>query len=209
MIHRARHLTERRLFDCYLTERDGDRMDPRAADHLSDCRSCSARYADLTRFMDGLADAADADSDAAFTSERLRAQRQQILTRIQQVGRAPRVIEFPVRSMRQLRPSAAQGLTRWVYAAAAAGLVVGVGLGAVYESDWRAIRSNGRPTVHQLAMRPRGTSIGAVRMQPVADTADDAFLSDLEVALERPHTRSLQAMDALTPHVRDLTDRVR
>ena len=47
------------------------------------------------------------------------------------------------------------------------------------------------------------TTPAAVR----AVTADDAaFLSDLELALERPHTRELQAFDALTPHVREIRD---
>jgi hypothetical protein len=31
---------------------------------------------------------------------------------------------------------------------------------------------------------------------------DDAFLMQLEFALERPHTQELQPFDALTPHVR-------
>jgi hypothetical protein len=37
--------------------------------------------------------------------------------------------------------------------------------------------------------------------------ADDAFLSELELALERPHTRELVAFDALTPHVREVRDK--
>ena len=39
---------------------------------------------------------------------------------------------------------------------------------------------------------------------PADVSADDAFLSELEIALERPRTRELRAFDALTPHVRDL-----
>jgi hypothetical protein len=33
---------------------------------------------------------------------------------------------------------------------------------------------------------------------------DDAFLMQLEFALERPHTQELQPFDALTPHVREI-----
>ena len=33
---------------------------------------------------------------------------------------------------------------------------------------------------------------------------DDAFLLQLEFALERPHTQELQPFDALTPHVREI-----
>jgi hypothetical protein len=42
---------------------------------------------------------------------------------------------------------------------------------------------------------------------PAVEVAgDDAFLSDLEVALERTQTRELRAIDALTPHVREIRD---
>ncbi len=41
--------------------------------------------------------------------------------------------------------------------------------------------------------------------QPQVAT-DDAFLSELEIALERPHTRELRAFDAFTPHVREVRD---
>ena len=39
-----------------------------------------------------------------------------------------------------------------------------------------------------------------------ADDAD-AFLSDLEIALDRPRTLELQAFEELTPHVREIIDR--
>jgi len=53
----------------------------------------------------------------------------------------------------------------------------------------------------------RPTEIGTAGRNKVEIASDDAFLSDLEIALERPHTRELQAFDALTPHVREITDR--
>ena len=46
--------------------------------------------------------------------------------------------------------------------------------------------------------------------QPAPDPeADEAFLSDLELALERPGTRELLPFDALTPRVREISDRAR
>jgi len=104
--------------------------------------------------------------------------------------------------------SAARGVTRWVYAAAAAGLVIGVGLGTFYDSEWRSAR---RATRLGAGARQATTSRPAP-LAPVAtggtglarEAADEAFLSDLEVALERPHTSELQPFDALTPHVREV-----
>ena len=92
MRHRAHHLHDEQLFDCYITERGGDAIDPPSAEHLADCNACSARYAELAQFMDTLRREGDADADAVFTPERLRAQQQQIARRIEQVGRPARVI---------------------------------------------------------------------------------------------------------------------
>jgi hypothetical protein len=38
---------------------------------------------------------------------------------------------------------------------------------------------------------------------------DDTFLTELEFALQRPHTRELQPFDVLTPHAREIRSRVR
>jgi len=210
VIGRARHLQEERLFDCYLAERGGDPIDLPAAEHLADCAECGARYADLVHFMDNLREEADAETGEIFIAERLRLQQQQILRRIEHIGRPARVISFPRQFVARHISPAAHGLTRWVYAAAAAGLVVGVALGAVYESEWRALQTGRRPGVYQLNTARTGRGVAALKdgLAPGADVVDDAFLSDLEMALEQPHTRSLQPFDALTPHVRDMSERV-
>jgi hypothetical protein len=44
---------------------------------------------------------------------------------------------------------------------------------------------------------------------PANATDDDAFLSELEVALERPQTRELQPFDTFTPHVREVRNTIR
>jgi anti-sigma factor RsiW len=203
VIHRGRHLQEERLFDSYLAERGGAPIDPPVAEHLADCAECNARYTELTSFMDTLRTDGEADADAVFTPERLRAQQQQIARRVEQVGRPARVLSFPGRIVRRtIGASSARPSPRWVTAAAAAGLFIGVALGASYQ--WNAhdrsallVRNTTAPRLAPVATR--GSS-------PAEVAADEAFLSDLEIALERPHTRELQAFDALTPHVREIKD---
>jgi len=200
---RGRHLQEQRLLDSYLAERDGAPLDPPVAEHLADCGTCSARYAELASFMDALRHDGDAEADAVFTPDRLRVQQQQIARRIAQVGRPARVLSFPGRIVRStLSASSARPASRWVAAGAVAGLVLGVALGASYQ--W------GAHTPSQLLMRnsatPILTPVATRGSSPAEVAADEAFLSDLELALERPHTRELQAFDALTPHVREIKD---
>jgi len=174
-------------------------LDPPAAEHLADCADCTARYAALTAFMETLRRDGEAEADAVFTPERLRAQQHAIARRVEHLGRPARVISFPHRIVqRTLGVSQSRTAPRWVAAAAAAGLFVGVALGASYEWNMRRAPS-------AFATRDVTARIAPAAARG-ANADDAAFLSDLELALERPHTRELQAFDALTPHVREIRD---
>ena len=169
--------------------------------------------------MDDLSVEADAESDAVFTPERLRAQQQQILRRIEHVGRPARVISFPShvpadRASTGLLTRRRAGLpprpppdSSWASA-----------LGATIE--WQ--RHARQASSHRASLWPRVRTDAPANALPAASPApaatelvatpapeavgDDAFLSDLEVALERTQTRELRAIDALTPHVREIRD---
>lgn len=211
MIGRTPHLDDERLLDRYLAVRSGEMPDPPAAEHLADCRECTARYDELAGFMDGVRADADAETDAVFPAERLRRQQQQIARRLEAVGRPPRVITFPARLDGGRLSGARSGiLTRWKYGAAAASLILvggigAMGVGALYDSMWRPTE---RARVFAAPRPVRLAPVATDGTQPAPDpAADDAFLSDLELALERPRTRELQAFDALTPHVRAVADK--
>jgi hypothetical protein len=194
------HLHDERLLDCYLSERSGFPLDPPMAEHLVDCDACRARYAELLRFMDGLREEADAETDALFSADRLRAQQQQIARRIEHVGRAARVISFPGQMVRRTMTGAsASTAPRWIAAAAAAGLFIGLAVGASFQWTSRGRQAFGVDTARLAPVATRGSGQADI-------ASDDAFLSQLEVALERPHTRELQAFDTFTPHVREVRD---
>jgi anti-sigma factor RsiW len=203
---RRQHLREEILFDSYLASRGGEALAPPVAEHLTDCSECGLRYAELTQFMDALSAGAIFETDAVFTPERLRVQQQHIARRLEHLGHPARVITFPGQSIGHRIGHAAPRLARrWVAASVAAGLFVGVSAGLFL--NWGASRAmQSRPTPG-LARQTLQTA-PAVRTElprPDVFEADDVFLSELELAGDSPRIRELSAVDALTPHVREVT----
>ena len=211
MIFRARHLQEDGLFECYLAEHCGEQLEPPAAEHLTDCAECRARYGDLRRFMDALRTEADSELDEIFPPERQRAQQQQIARRVEYLGHQACVISFPGRQPGQPAPSASSRVAHhWLGVAAAAGLVIGVGLGTGYYSiaPPRARVAVASRSIAAPAEAP-AVAIEATVVPALATDVNEQFLSELELALERPHTSELLALDELTPHVREVRVQLR
>jgi hypothetical protein len=205
---REHHLQEERLFDCYLATTGGDVLDPPVADHLTDCRQCAERYAELTQFMEMLRTEAATEADAVFTPERLRTQRTHINRRLEHLGHQARVITFPDRaSGRHFGTATPRPARRWIAAAAAAGLFVGVATGLFLDREGRYGSRHPLATSRQAILTTPGHIEGRielVRPDPFESNSDQAFLSELELAGERPRIRELTAVDALTPHVREV-----
>ena len=212
MIFGARHLPEDGLFDCYLAEHCGEPLEPPAAEHLTDCAECRARYGDLRRFMDALRTEADSELDEIFPPERQRAQQQQIARRVEHLGHHARVISFPGRQPGQPAPIASSRVAHhWLGVAAAAGLVIGVGLGTTYYSQAPARDQQIVSSVNIAAAVETPAPVAAVPdlVPDLVSSVNEQFLSELELALERPHTSELVALDELTPHVREVSVKLR
>jgi anti-sigma factor RsiW len=203
---RARHLQEDRLFECYLAEQAGEPVEPPAAEHLTDCTDCGARYADLRRFMDGLRTHADSEVDEIYPPERMRAQQQHIARKIEHFGHHARVISFPGHPASQpARSAGSHAMPRWI-GAAAAGLVIGIGVSSHYYSQVPAGQPRTVASSNIAAPVDLTASPSAIQL---ASDANEEFFSELELALERPHTRELVALDDLTPHVREVRVQLR
>jgi predicted anti-sigma-YlaC factor YlaD len=205
VIGRVRHLHEERLFECYVAERSGEAVDPPSASHLSSCGECRARYTELSRFMEGLREEAEAETDALFTPQQLRVQQQQILRRLEHLGQPAHLLSFPARLMhRHLAGHAQRIAPRWAAAAAAAvaALFVGVGLGVFLDS-----RTPSTPMAMTAARTPPLVAPIAATVSPAPVLDVDAFLSELEVALGATHNQELLPFDALTPRVQEISSR--
>jgi hypothetical protein len=215
-----RHLSDDRLLDCYLAERGLEPSDITANDHLSGCRACGRRYHELTDFMDDLRDQSIVETDAIFTADRLAAQQQEIALRLEQFGQAARVLAFPG-PIAQPQTAGRRVAPRWLAAAAAAGLFVGVGVGIFLDAQARrtvapAVASAAPARPAEKAAAPAATPVPAaapvpesapvvtpVNVSAPTDDELDELLSELLVAFERPATRELLALDAVTPHAHD------
>lgn len=216
MTLRSHHLGDDRLYDCYFASRHGDVLDRLTAEHVADCESCAARSEEIALFLDGLREEGEFEADNLFTPERLHTQQRQIASRIGHIGRAARVINFPQAFDNLRRPfasatimaSTSYAASRWVAAAAAAGLFIGVALGASYKFERRGFSAAPSQVLgHTAVQRSLVTTLATRGSNPASDiAADEAFLSELEMAHDRPRPEELQALDALTPHVREVRD---
>ncbi len=164
--------------------------------HLGECASCRARFVEFDGWLEQLKAEVVAGADELFPPDRLATQRAQIFRRLEAAEHPTRVIAFP-----KFAPplnSRSSGASRWIAAAAAAGLIVGVGVGQMM--DFR----------HVVGRSPSGVEarLSVRQAEPASSSreasADEAFLSDLDASLSRPSVPELRAFDDFTPHAGEL-----
>jgi hypothetical protein len=90
---------------------------------------------------------------------------------------------------------------RWVASAAVAGLLVGVGVGLFFDTGGRTAQPS--PALVAVS-RPVRLDPPPSSSLPLIDR-EDVFLSEIEVAVDRPRTAELAAFDELTPHIREIS----
>ena len=169
---------------------------PAAHPHLQSCAACRARLVALDNWLGDLrADAID-EADDAFAVERLAAQQSQVFRRLEAAERPARVITFP-KFARPLTASSSH-VRRWVTAAAAAGLIVGVGLGQIMDLRHPGGFGADRGLTPILEAPPSTRSTAVV---PASATAqDETFLSELDASFTRFQVPDgLRALDEFTP----------
>jgi hypothetical protein len=167
--------------------------------HLDGCAACRARFAELSAWLQSVRNDATAQADQHFSAERLAAQHALIFRRLEAAERPARVIAFP----RFARPltSRTSHASRWIAAAAAAGLIVGVGVGQLM--DLRHSFTAQTPSNAQVRVNIPAAPIGDLGVQTVSATRDEAFLSELDASLSRAGVPELRALDAFTPRAGD------
>jgi hypothetical protein len=168
--------------------------------HLQVCAGCRSRFASFASWLADLRTDAAAEVDELFPPERLAAQQAQIFRRLESVGRPARVIAFP----RFTGPltSRSSNASRWIAAAAAVGLIVGVGVGQIM--DLRPSLSVSSAPAGDVRVADPRPDRADVRAASTIGREDD-FLSEIDATLSRPAFPELRALDEFTPRAGERT----
>lgn len=200
------HSADDRLIALYFGDGEANAEERRAVrQHLHGCETCTWRYTELTAPLERLRQDAASEADEVFTPSRLDAQRARILDTLAETAHASRVIPFPAGTTRLDRSVVRRPIARWVAAAAAAGLLVGVMAGRLLDtgigpsvSPVPVVRS-AKATVATpilISDSPKPTLTGE---------RDEAMLSEIDQAVYNQRIAALSALDQLTPHIRQET----
>lgn len=191
----ARHLDDAALAAIWTDASVEDR-EPSDA-HLRECAQCRARMAAFNAWMDELRLDGVAEADEAFSAERLAVQHAHILRRIEAAERPARVITFPTFS-RPMSQSSSH-MRRWITAAAAAGLIIGVALGQVMDLRQTLTRRSAPAELGSIAPprsdRPAGIQTASV----TTPDPDAAFMAEVDASVSRHSLGELRAIDEFTP----------
>ncbi len=163
--------------------------------HFEACTACRTRFGDFSAWLETMRLDARAEANEVFSPERLAAQHAHVFRRLESAERPARVIRFP----RFAHPltSRSSNASRWIAAAAAAGLIVGVGVGNLVD-----LRHSLTSTVSPVTARGPQRATAAIRearVKTAGVTLDEAFLSDLDASISRRAVPELRALDAFTP----------
>ena len=175
-----------------------------AESHLRSCSDCRTRYGAFTSWLEAMRTDAHVEADEVFTRERLTTQQAQIFRRLESLEHPARIIAFP----RFARPVSVQpgGRRHWIAAAAAVGLITGVGLGQLFESSRHSQQA--APMAQTRVATPQ-TEPATRPVQAVPASSDDeTFLYEPEVTSSQARVPdSLQYLNAITPGARDYDPR--
>ena len=177
---------------------------PVADPHLASCAQCRSRYAAFTDWLERIHDDAATEAEEAFPPERLAAQQAQVLRRLEALERPARVIAFP----RFSRPvTSTQGhAQRWVAAAAAAGLVIGLAAGQLFDirNLFSPVRSAPPQTARLATPQPQAGGGHSVVPVSMSSVSDETLFFGGDPARTTGRLSMLQSIDDITPRARDL-----
>lgn len=204
------HLSERRLLDVHVGAARVAADDRR---HLETCDECRARHRRLLGPLEAMRDEARAEADAVFTDTRLATQRVRILDRLAGLRHGARVIPFPAHAGPVSFHQRSHIRYGWIAVAAAAGLLIGVGLGRVSFTPSVPSPAVARraPVTAPASPGRSATAAPTLASHPSMEADDEALLLALEELVTRRQVgiEELRVVDALTPRAQEAVFRPR
>jgi anti-sigma factor RsiW len=197
------HPADDRLIAVYFGDEESGADERRAVrQHLHGCESCTWRYTELTAPLERLRQDAAGEADEVFTPARLDAQRARILGRIDPSAAAPRIIAFPAAPSRPDRLVVRRPLARWVAAAAAAGIFIGIMGGQLLQNSVRQPVTTPPSARTVIAALPTSDVVSDSPNSTLAFEGDEGVLNEIDQAVFGHRIAALSAIDEMTPHVR-------
>jgi hypothetical protein len=175
---------------------------PVANQHLAACAPCRSRYAAFTGWLDRIHDDGVGEAEDAFPAERLAVQQAQVMRRLEALERPARVIAFP----RFSRPvTSTQGhVQRWVAAAAAAGLVIGLAAGQFFDVRHMFTPLRTRPVIQNARLVTPPVGRPAVLPASVSSVSDEMLYFGGDPTRTTEGLSTLKSIADITPRTRDL-----
>jgi hypothetical protein len=136
--------------------------------------------------------AACAEADAHFDDRALESQRHKILARLAHLGHPAKVIRFPKAGPVEAPMGGVN--RRWISAAAAAGLIIGLLGGQVVN----LLPQNRRVSPMAVSTAPSAPSDGPVFRPVSAPVDDDGLLGEIELVMQARTANELRALDEFT-----------
>ena len=208
---RSRHLSEAELVGLLVPGSDV----PTAGDaasrvHLSQCRFCAGRSADLQSLLDVVSETADIDAETHLSTERLRSQREKMVRRLRrsvEPAQAAHVLRFPSTAPPTLIHVHRAG--RWLTAAAVAGLVIGITTGRFLHlhpqtESADAVLEDTAPSQNAMASTGLTPASRGLGNDVLSTLEDDAFLQEVDLMLIAPRIPALDPLDEITPRIREV-----
>lgn len=198
----GRHLVDDQMIAVYIGAEPRFGRRTRALNHLQACIACARRYETFVQQMADLREDAAAEADEIFTPGKLEVQRAQILARLERTWHPARVLPFPSHAAQNLSIFTGNQVKRWIAAAAAAGLILGLTLGRM--ADRAAPPHN-----DSLRITAPATTRPAPVVRPPSEVAyEEDILSRVEQAQgELQVPAELEALGGITP-IRDVALRL-
>jgi len=195
------HLTDTELLGLHFDTSLATSLAESGQQHLTGCATCQARHRAVTELLDEVSEGVEAD--ATFNTEALARQHARIMARVAHESRTGKVISFPAAAAQSPVRYPRTG-SRWVAAAVAAGVILGI------------VGEHVTQRITQTTFGPRGfqRSVQAVSAQPglgvavrtVSTGSDDEFLGQVELAFGSAGPATLRPLDALTPRAWDVRE---